>query len=84
MVWLCVASRKRFRRSGVSPEYRDADEPHRGGRDQHFNWPRPAELSRMDGSFDIQVDSVAEGFRVIESSHGVNFCCSSCDVPVDP
>jgi hypothetical protein len=35
-------------------------------------------------SFDIRVDSVPEGFRVIESLHAITFYCSSCDVPVDP
>jgi hypothetical protein len=29
-------------------------------------------------------DSVPEGFRVVESEHGITFYCSSCDVPVDP
>ena len=43
-----------------------------------------AELSQMDGSFDIKVDSVAEGFRVFESMHGIIFYCSSCNVPVEP
>jgi hypothetical protein len=43
-----------------------------------------AELSQMDDSFDIRVDSVAEAFRVIESVYGITFYCSSCNVPVDP
>ena len=43
-----------------------------------------AELSQMDDSFDIQVDSVPEGFRVVEAKYGIAFYCSSCDVPVDP
>jgi hypothetical protein len=42
-----------------------------------------ADLS-MDDSFDMRVDSVPEGFRVIESLHGITFYCSSCNVPVDP
>ncbi len=41
-----------------------------------------AELSQMDGSFDIKVDSVAEGFTVFQSMHGIIFYCSSCNVPV--
>jgi hypothetical protein len=43
-----------------------------------------AELSQKDGSFDIKVDSVAEGFTVFESMHGIIFYCSSCNVPVEP
>ena len=43
-----------------------------------------AYLSKMDDSFDIQVDSVAEGFMVFESMHGIIFYCSSCNVPVEP
>jgi hypothetical protein len=43
-----------------------------------------ADLSQMDGSFEIQVDSVAEGFTVFESMHGIIFYCSSCNVPVEP
>ena len=44
----------------------------------------PADLSQMDDSFDIRVDSVSEGFTVIESEHGITFYCFSCDVPVEP
>ena len=43
-----------------------------------------AELSQMDDSFDIKVDSVAEGFMVFESMHGIIFYCCSCNVPVEP
>jgi len=43
-----------------------------------------AKLSQMDGSFDIKVDSVAEGFTVFESMHGIIVYCSSCNVPVEP
>ena len=43
-----------------------------------------AELSQMDDSFDIRVDSVAEAFGVIESVYGITFYCSACDVPVEP
>jgi hypothetical protein len=43
-----------------------------------------ANLSQMDDSFDIQVDSIAEGFMVFESMHGMIFYCSSCNVPVEP
>jgi hypothetical protein len=43
-----------------------------------------ADFSQMDDSFDIQVNSVAEGFRVFESMHGIIFYCSSCNVPVEP
>ena len=41
-----------------------------------------AELSQMDGS--LKVDSIAEGFTVFESMHGIIFYCSSCNVPVEP
>jgi hypothetical protein len=43
-----------------------------------------AELSQMDDSFDIRVDSLPEGFRVLENKYGVTFYCTSCDVPVVP
>jgi hypothetical protein len=45
---------------------------------------RSAEFSQMDDSFDIKVDSVPEGFRVLESEHGCNFYSSACDIPVEP
>jgi hypothetical protein len=32
----------------------------------------------------IQVDSIAEGFMVFESTHGMIFYCSSWNVPVEP
>jgi hypothetical protein len=38
----------------------------------------------MDDSFDIRVDSLPEGFRVLENKYGVTFYCTSCDVPVVP
>ncbi len=44
----------------------------------------PAELSQPDDSFDIKVDSVPEGFRVLEAKYGWDFCCSSCDRRVEP
>jgi hypothetical protein len=31
----------------------------------------------------VKVDSVPEGFMVFESEHGINFCCSRCDCPVE-
>jgi hypothetical protein len=35
-------------------------------------------------SWIVQVESVPEGFRVVESENGSNFYCSSCDRPVEP
>jgi hypothetical protein len=35
-------------------------------------------------SWIVQVESVPNGFRVIQSENGSNFCCSSCDRPVRP
>jgi hypothetical protein len=44
-----------------------------------------AQLSAADEySWDAKVDSVSEGFKVIELAIGSNFYCSSCDIPVDP
>jgi hypothetical protein len=44
-----------------------------------------AELSQTDDlSWDVQTDSVPEGFDVIQSQHGIEFHCASCDVPVEP
>jgi hypothetical protein len=44
----------------------------------------PAELSQMNGSLDIKVDSLPEGFKLVESEYGIDFYCSSCDCRVDP
>jgi hypothetical protein len=46
--------------------------------------PAPAELSQMNGSLDVAVDSLPEGFKVVETEYGIDFYCSSCDRPVDP
>jgi hypothetical protein len=35
-------------------------------------------------SWNIQVDSVPEGFKAIQFGDGSNFYCSSCDRPVEP
>jgi hypothetical protein len=35
-------------------------------------------------SWIVQVESVPEGFRVVQSENGSNFYCSSCDRPVEP
>jgi hypothetical protein len=35
-------------------------------------------------SWIVQVESVPEGFRVVQSDNGSNFYCSSCDRPVEP
>jgi hypothetical protein len=44
-----------------------------------------AELSQTDNlSWDVRADSVPEGFNVIQSQHGIEFHCASCDVPVEP
>jgi hypothetical protein len=44
-----------------------------------------AQLSAADEySWEIQVDSVPEGFKVIQSHGGSNFCCSACNSPVEP
>ena len=44
-----------------------------------------AQLSATDEySWDLQVDGVPEGFKVIQLENGSNFYCSSCDSPVEP
>jgi hypothetical protein len=44
-----------------------------------------ASLSSTDRlSWDVQVDSVPEGFKVIEARNGSNFYCAFCDQPVEP
>jgi hypothetical protein len=35
-------------------------------------------------SWIVQVESVPEGFRVIQSEYGSSFYCSSCDGPIEP
>jgi hypothetical protein len=42
-----------------------------------------AELSELGHSFDIKADSVSEGFVFLESEHGGNFYCSSCNCPAE-
>jgi hypothetical protein len=43
-----------------------------------------AELSMEDKlSWNVQVDSVSEGFKLIQSANGGNFYCSSCDRAVE-
>jgi hypothetical protein len=44
-----------------------------------------AQLSAEDRlSWDAQVDSISEGFKVIRSEGGSNFFCATCDNPVEP
>src|SRR5882724_2649733 len=44
-----------------------------------------ARLSATDEfSWEIQVDGVPEGFKVVGSESSSNFYCSSCDSPVEP
>jgi hypothetical protein len=44
-----------------------------------------AQLSDADEhSLKIQVDSVPEGFKVVQLKHGIGFYCASCDIPVEP
>ena len=44
-----------------------------------------AQLSAIDEySWDVQVDGVPEGFKIVQSRHVCNFYCASCDIPVDP
>jgi hypothetical protein len=35
-------------------------------------------------SWDVQVDSVPEGFKIIQSEIIRNFYCASCDIPAEP
>ena len=48
-----------------------------------------AELSQAngqafhDGDQDVRVDSLPDGFKVIQTEYGINFYCSSCDCPVE-
>jgi predicted RNA-binding Zn-ribbon protein involved in translation (DUF1610 family) len=42
-----------------------------------------ARLSQADG-WNAHVDSVPEGFEVIQFEYGSNFRCSSCGIPVEP
>jgi hypothetical protein len=34
-------------------------------------------------SWDVQVESVPQGFRTVRSEYGVNFRCASCNSPAD-
>jgi hypothetical protein len=44
-----------------------------------------AHLSTEDRlSWTVEVHSVSEGFKVIQSENGSNFYCSSCERPVEP
>jgi hypothetical protein len=42
-----------------------------------------AAFSQADGFFVVQVVSVSDGFRTIQTEYGPNFCCSSCDCVVE-
>jgi hypothetical protein len=42
-----------------------------------------AELSDPGGPTDVKVDTVAAGFSVVESRHGINFYWTSCDGPAE-
>jgi hypothetical protein len=44
-----------------------------------------AELSTADlRSWEVRVDSIPKGFKVIECEYGSNFHCALCEVPVEP
>jgi hypothetical protein len=49
-----------------------------------------AELSQAngqafhDGDEDVRVESLPDGFKVVELVYGSNFYCSACDCPVEP
>jgi len=45
-----------------------------------------AELTEIGSSHDIKVkaDRVPEGFTIFETEYGINFYCSSCDIPAQP
>jgi hypothetical protein len=36
-----------------------------------------------DGDHDVRVESLPDGFKVVELVYGSNFYCSSCDSPVE-
>src|SRR6266850_725750 len=42
-----------------------------------------ARLSQADG-WNVHMDSVPEGFKVVGSRYGSNFYCTSCNCPVEP
>jgi hypothetical protein len=35
-------------------------------------------------SWEVQVISLPKVFKVVPSEYGINFYCSSCDIPVEP
>jgi hypothetical protein len=37
-----------------------------------------------DGDQDVRVESLPDGFKVVELAYGRNFYCSSCDIPAQP
>jgi hypothetical protein len=42
-------------------------------------------LAHQEGSsWEVQVISLPKDFKVVPSEYGVNFYCSSCDIPVEP
>jgi hypothetical protein len=44
-----------------------------------------ARLSATDAySWDVQVDGIPEGFKVIQLGNVSNFFCTLCDSPVEP
>jgi len=49
-----------------------------------------AELSQAsgqayhDGDQDVRVESLPDGFKVVQLEYGIDFCCASCDIPVEP
>jgi hypothetical protein len=49
-----------------------------------------AELSQAngqayhDGDQDVRVESLTDGFEVIQLEYGIGFHCTSCDTPVEP
>jgi hypothetical protein len=34
-----------------------------------------------DGDQVVRVESLPDGFKVVQSEYGIDFCCVSCDVP---
>jgi hypothetical protein len=37
-----------------------------------------------DGDRITRVESLPDGFKIIQLEYGIDFCCVSCDVPVAP
>ena len=39
-------------------------------------------LSQLEGSFDVMVEKISEGFEAVQFEYGVNFRCAPCGIPV--